>query len=250
MGFDGVFLDKIRFSSFGNGFEAAMGCFCERCGERYQKSGIDMNEFSKRMKLTDKSFLLPDAVENGRYRFADPLIDKVYEVRSEIITDAVNDLAGHFRGLGMKVGLDVYAPMFSYWVGQDIGALSENADFIKTMLYRVTQAPAGIPYEAACMVRQLRLRGCESEGVLQRLWNIGDLCSPESLRRQIKAVSGARCPVYAGFEINAKRDICHADLNYVLQTAEVLERENAGRAVLSWDVLSDTQDFLESLADL
>ncbi|NLG92514.1 MAG: hypothetical protein GX485_02955, partial [Clostridiales bacterium] len=69
--FDGVFLDKIRFSSFGNGFSPAMGCFCERCRQRFREAGIDASELKERMARKEKSFLLPYKAENGRYFFAD-----------------------------------------------------------------------------------------------------------------------------------------------------------------------------------
>lgn len=246
--FDGVFLDKIRFSSFGNGFSPAMGCFCDRCCQRYRKAGIEVSELKERMARKDKSFLLPYKIENGRYFFADILINKFYKERAKMITDAVKELADFFHGLGLQVGLDVYAPLFSYFVGQDIEELSRSADFIKPMIYRVTDAPAGIPYEAGCMERELRRNGCESAGVLEKLWNTEDLCSSESLRHQLRVLSGVHCPVYTGFEINAKPGICHTNPNYIQQTVEVLKAEGAEQAVLSWDILSDTRDHLELLA--
>lgn len=248
LAFDGVFLDKIRFSSFGNGFSPAMGCFCESCRQRYQKAGIDSAELKERMNREDKSFLLPFKQENGRYLFTDILINKFYKERSAIITDAVKELADFFHGLGLQVGLDVYAPLFSYFVGQDVEALSRSADFIKPMIYRVTDAPAGIPYEAGCMERELRGNGCESAGVLEKLWHTADLCSAESLQYQLKELSNVHCPLYTGFEINAKPGICHTNPDYIRQTVEILKSQGAEQAVLSWDILSDTRNHLELLA--
>ena len=248
LGFDGVFLDKIRYSSFGNGFAPAMGCFCESCRARYEKAGVDLSEVREWMARPDKSFLLPCETQNGRYFFADIFINKLYKVRSEIISDAVAKLAAYFHKQGMRVGLDVYAPLFSYFVGQDIESLSRSADFIKPMIYRVTDAPAGIPYEAASMEQQLRLHGCKPSGVLERLWGTDDLCSSESLIYQLKALAGVHCPIYTGFEVNSKPDICRTNSDYIRQTVEALNSAGAGQAVLSWDILSDTRDHLELLA--
>ncbi|MEM1486259.1 hypothetical protein V6615_15550 [Oscillospiraceae bacterium PP1C4] len=250
LGFDGVFLDKIRYSSFGNGFKPAIGCFCEQCRARYEHEGVDLTELRRYMAQEDKQFLLPFAFENGRYLFADNFINKLFKVRSDIITKSVAELSGWFKEQGLQVGLDVYAPVFAYYVGQDILSLSQHADFIKPMIYRVTDAPAGIPYEQQSMQRELRANGCEPGDVLGRLWKTDDLCSEQSLTAQLEALKGAHCKIYSGFEINAKPGICRTDVEYIRRTVQTLQNAGAARAVLSWDILSDTCGHIELLSKL
>ena len=44
----------------------------------------------------------------------------------------------------MIVGADIYAPFLAYHVGQNTKKISEVVDFIKPMMYRYTEAPAGM----------------------------------------------------------------------------------------------------------
>ena len=247
--FDGVFLDKIRYSSFGGGFRSAMGCFCDECKRTYAQNNVNLDKIISLMRVKEKPFLVPNALEEMRYTFEHPLFDSFFRVRADIIAGAVSELADWFRMRGLKVGLDVYAPVFAYFVGQDIAALSRSADFIKPMLYRATDAPAGIPYESRRMREELCANGCEEDGQIERLWGAEDICGTLSLQAQIEKLKRVSCPVYIGMEVNYKPGVCSADEAYVTDTIGAIKRGGLG-CVLSWDVLSDTRNHLPVLSGM
>lgn len=246
--FDGVFLDKIRYSSFGNGFHAAMGCFCDECRRLYGKNGVDLGEILALLDEKEKAFLSPVALKGMRYAFGNPLIDRFFQVRADMITNAVFELVDWFKARNLMAGLDVYAPVFAYYVGQDISALAKKAAFIKPMLYRMTDSPAGIPYESRRMRGELHSYGCDIGNRLECLWGVDDICDDLSLRAQIERLKHVQCPIYIGMEVNHKPGICMADERYVVNTIGIIADSGLG-CTLSWDVLSDTKNHLHAIAD-
>jgi len=238
-GFDGVFLDKIRFSSFAGGFRSGMGCFCQECRDFYESEGVDTAAFVEMMESGRKDFLVPSALHGMRYAFEDPLIDSLFRARARLITASVRKVADMFRQRGLKVGLDVFAPPLSYWVGQDCGALGGFADFIKPMIYRVTDAPAGIPYELRHMKAELTENGCDIGNTLEKLWGTDDLTSGSCFVRQLESLEGAPCPVYPGVEVN-RAAFCGTDAAYVESALEAIGGSGMAGCVLSWNVLADT----------
>ena len=245
--FDGVLLDKIRCSSFANGFESAMGCFCDACEQKYRENGVDLESILALMCDKNRSFLAPTALHGMRYTFDDPDLDAFFQVRADIITKAVLSLVDWFQERDLAVGLDVFAPVFAYWVGQDIEILAQKSDFIKPMLYRVTDAPAGLPFESRHMREELRAHGCCMDGCLENLWGVDDLCGDKTLQLQMEQLKRLPCPTFVGMEINHKPGVCSADEFYVRNTANLIANSGLG-CVLSWDVLSDTQNHLDILA--
>ncbi|MCL2486839.1 MAG: hypothetical protein FWE86_04490 [Oscillospiraceae bacterium] len=246
--FDGIFLDKIRYASFGNGFNAAMGCFCGECRREYQKRGIDHEKIIALLGGEEKPFLSPAALEGMRYRFDDPLIDGFFRARADIISSSVFELTDWFKGRGLAVGLDVYAPVFAYYVGQDISALSQKADFIKPMMYRITDAPAGVPYEHRRMRQELGACGCGIDGRLEGLWGVDDICGDSAFRAQAEGLKQARCEINIGIEVNDKPGICVSDGAYAAGTIDMIDKSGLG-CVLSWDVLSAPEATLRAIAE-
>ncbi|MCL1810327.1 MAG: hypothetical protein FWG42_11280 [Clostridiales bacterium] len=237
-GFDGVFLDKIRFSTFGNGFASGMGCYCKRCRDYYSQEGVDMGKFMKLMGHSSKGFLIPEALHGMGYTFENALIDKLFRARAKLITESVAKVAAMFRQRGLKVGLDVFAPPFAYLFGQDTEALAGCADFIKPMIYRVTDAPAGVPYEARHMKAELAANGCSIGDRLEALWGTDDLSSEECFRAQLAQLAKLPCRVYSGVEVN-KTDFCATTAEYVEETIKTVKESNIAGCVLSWNVLSE-----------
>lgn len=236
--FSGVFLDKIRYSSFGNGFESAMGCFCEKCKSSFEKYEADVNAFTEKLKSKEnKNYLLPNSIKDGAYAFLDELTNKIFTARAKIITNSVVSLIDYFHSKNMEAALDVYAPLFSYYVGQDIASLSQHADFIKPMVYRITNAPAGIPYEYESLKKEFLKHDVHVEGVFEKLWE-SELVSDKCFESQIKIKNKAKCPIYFGFEVNYKKGICESSQEYIENSVNILKKNKADGSVLSWDILS------------
>ncbi len=200
--FDGVFLDKIRFPSFANGYEEGFGCFCEECQEAYQNAGIDVEALKLLFSKHDDALLKGHYDAYGHYLFDHATVNSFYQVRAHLITQLIGQLSDFFHSKNLKVGLDIYAPFFAYHCGQDIQALSKKADFLKPMFYRFTTAPAGMQYEYDAYKKYFPN---SSEFKL-------DPISLSSLAKQVAYLKQSSCEVYPGIEVNPIENICHTDL--------------------------------------
>jgi len=236
-GFDGVMLDKIRFSSFGNGFRAGLGCFCPACAQAYADAGVDVTRLIARLDQPDKAWLTPQRRRDWGYAYADPMIDQFYRARADLIGRAVAAVAAPFRRRGLGVGLDVFAPPLAYLVGQDLASLAGQADFLKPMIYRVTDSPAGIPYETAKLKTELTAAGCPIGQRLEDLWATDDLAGQRPYEDQLAGLAGLDCAVLPGVEVN-RLPICATSADYVTASLAAIERVGLAGAVLSWNVLA------------
>ncbi|MDR1663559.1 MAG: hypothetical protein LBR83_01365 [Clostridiales bacterium] len=239
--FDGVFLDKIRHASFAGGLTDGFGCFCASCREAYAIRGVDLHETVKLIRENPAAFL-PDSTDGaGIYHCADPLAEKFFAAKADIITVAVAGLSARFQKRGLQVGLDVFAPLLAYFTGQDIPRLSKHAAFVKPMFYRITRAPAGLPFELDGMRESFLPCGADAAEILRRLWRSGDLCSAECMGAQLKSLI-SECPARQkfrpGFEIVHIPGICESNPAYIRETASLLENSGISDAVLCWDLLS------------
>jgi len=237
-GFTGVFIDKIRFSSFGNGFTSGMGCFCENCQDFYYKEGVDVQQFKEIMKSKDKHFLIPSEITSMKYIFSNELINELFVARARLITNSVNKVIDSFKQRKLQVGLDVFAPPFAYLFGQDIESLAQHVDFIKPMIYRVTNAPAGIPYETAHLKKELLVNGCDIKDKLEQLWHCDSLSDEMCLVQQLEILKKMPVAIYPGVEVN-KVNICDTSLTYVEKTIDVFAKKEIAGCVLSWNVLEE-----------
>jgi len=243
--FDGVFLDKIRHASFAAGMEGGFGCFCEKCRAYYAERGTDAGEIARRV-AEDPAAFIPSALEGCAYRYDDAEIDKFYRAKADIITGAVAKIREFFNGAGLETALDVFAPVLAYLVGQDLRALGERAAFIKSMLYRVTNAPAGIPYELSALKNNIRSGG-DMITALKKLWRTDDLLSDECMRSQLDSAGLNRELIRPGFEANVAPGVCESAPDYVLSCAALYGGMGYESAVLCWNMLADTGKNIDAL---
>ena len=164
---------------------------------------------------------------NGQFQLENETAQQFFEVREEIIAGAVTEISGYFKGMGMTVGLDLFAPLVSRFAGQNYALITRNADFIKPMLYRKTEAPAGIGYEYA-------LFGKSAPGARGR---IGVRMDRAFLDTQLEALRAVPCAVYPGIEINYREDIARTDAGYVRESLSAVRDAGFGGAVLCWNVM-------------
>ena len=262
--FDGVFLDKIRHASFAGGLENGFGCFCGECKAAYARHGVDAVAIAAMIKeIFDggsgggdfdsvigggaNAAFIPASMDNGVYHYENMAIDKFYQAKTKIITEAVANLSGRFRAIGMDVALDVFAPLLSYFVGQDIRALANHASFIKPMVYRITKAPAGLPFELSWLNQCICPGSHTAASLLERIWDCVDLCSEKCMEAQIGALSLSLDKLRPGFEINIVPGICESSPAYVASTKGLLERLGHTNAVLCWNMLAGTGNNLAAL---
>ncbi|MCQ2158854.1 MAG: hypothetical protein MJY43_03405 [Bacteroidales bacterium] len=211
-GFDGVFLDKIRTASYVAGQSGVLSCGCERCMQIYSGKGVD----------TDALKANPEQE-----------MDRFLEAKASIVSASVRELENWFHSRGMEVGLDLFAPELSSVVGQDYTALSEKADFVKPMMYRKTEAPAGIGFEIRAFDPAF-----DSENLTEDY-----LC-----RELEKAAELSKCPVYPGIEINYREDIARTSPEYIKESLRAVHKAKLPGVVLAWDIMLAPDSHLEAIA--
>ena len=159
--FTGVFLDKIRYHSFANargsvtgqGLMGVLSCFCPHCLALYKKENLNPRELDHAFSFSGSA---PLGIQSynycGDYTFENPVTAQFFLLKSRFITQSLERICGYFRGKKLKIGFDVFAPFLSPFVGQDLKSLSALCDFMKPMMYRITRAPAGLPYETETLL--------------------------------------------------------------------------------------------------
>ena len=240
-GFDGVFLDRIRTQSFAAGASGVLSCGCERCRKAFREKGVDTEVVRQRYEQKKDSFFdIASWPADGRFALKDPLAQRFFDAKEEIIAETAGELCRYFKEKGLIVGLDLFAPLVSRLVGQNYSLITQYADFIKPMLYRRTDAPAGIGYEYDLFGRYAP--GAEGRGRLTE--------GRELLDTQLEAVRLASCEVYPGIELNYHPELVRTDPDYIRESlAAVRERGFAG-AVLSWNVMEVPDAHIEAAAAL
>ena len=241
--FDGILLDRVRFPSLSSDRNALFSCTCPFCMEKLKKRGIGIEDVKKvhmqvKRGMESGDILCIKEYKNGRYTFDFREIEEYLDVRTELITDIVKALADYFREKGMKVGLDLFAPFLSIFVGQNYIKLSKNVDFIKPMLYRHTYTPAGMEYELDGMA------GKQSE-CLKLIIGMEDSRLTDFMGKELEIAQRlSDCEIYAGMEIHTIRERPPIRLQSVREGAELTEKMRCAGRVASWNILEASDENL------
>ncbi len=236
-GFDGVFLDRIRTQSFVSGVSGVLSCGCSRCREAFLLRGVDIGQTAKRYELLKDSFFdMASWPMNGEFEAVDPAAQRFFEAKEEIISDAVTDLCRYFKDLGLVVGLDLFAPFVSRFVGQNYTLITKYADFIKPMLYRRTNAPAGPGYEFALFKKHAP--GSHSPAKLPM-----DITF---LNTQLAAIQDLPCGKYPGIEINYYENIADTDAAYIEESLRAVRDHGLDGAVLCWNIMEAPEAHIKA----
>lgn len=240
-GFDGMFLDRIRSQSFASGVSGVLSCGCERCRKAFQDRGVDLAAVRELYEQRGDAFFdSADVPMNGEFRLAEPLAQRFLEAKEEIIADAANDLIRYFKDKGLIVGLDLFAPVVSRFAGQRHSLIAKNADFVKPMLYRRTDAPAGIGYEYSML--QKCAPGAKSWDPLPM--------DRAFLDTQLEALRQIPCGKYPGIEINYDEKLVRTDAEYIDETIAAVRDCGYEGAVLSWDIMRAPESHIRAAEKL
>jgi len=240
-GFDGVFLDRVRSQSFTSGISGVLSCGCERCRKAFTERGVDLDAVRKLYEEKGDAFFDTASFPmNGEFRLKETPARRFFEAKDEIIADAANEIIRYFKDKGMIVGLDLFAPAISRFVGQNYALLTKNADFIKPMLYRRTDAPAGIGYEYSLMKKCLP----DAKG-----WDPLP-ADRELLETQLEALRNVPCGRYPGIEINYDEQLVQTDEGYIAESIAAIRGFGYEGAALCWDVMRAPRRFLRAIKDI
>ncbi len=239
-GFDGVFLDRIRTQSFAGGLPGVLSCCCANCRSFYEKRGVDPEKVAKHLHKVGNGFFDAACISDGRVCFQDPLAEAFFTVKSELITSSVIRLCRYFHEKDLKVGLDLFAPLLSTFVGQDYEKICAEADFIKPMLYLRTMAPAGIGYEYDLLKKNL-----------QGAKGYDDLHMDEAfLTSQLRSFANLGCKKFPGIEVNHEKDIVETDPEYIRDCLRIFKENKVDGATLAWDVMMAPDAHLAAIESL
>lgn len=240
-GFDGVFLDKIRGQSFVAGVPGVLSCGCERCQRAFLKRGVDLRDVRDLYQdKGDTFFNMRSYPPSGEFELEDPTAQRFFETKEKIVANAVLELCDHFKNQGLMVGLDLFAPLVSRFVGQNYSLIAKGADFVKPMLYRRTQAPAGIGYEYALFRRHAPTAKTKALGAMDRAF----------LDTQLEAVGQVCCERYPGIETNYLADIAQTDASYVRESLRAVREFGFEGAALCWNVMEAPDEHIEAVAQV
>ena len=123
------------------------------------------------------------------------------------------------------------------FVGQDYAILSQHADFIKPMLYRMTFAPAGMGYEYDLLRKAIP--GAKGYPDIKM-----DVAFLES---QLEAMADCPCAKYPGIEINYRADIVPTSPEYVAESLAAVMRYHFDGLDLSWNIMEAPDEHIACL---
>jgi len=256
VGFTGVFLDKIRYASFANGLNNVLTCFCPFCQIKYKSDRwfdpLDLEQAIEMLPQKNTPFGAI-AYKQGRYTFDDDRWNKFFRLKSEYITDVIHRICYYFTEKGYKIGLDVFAPFASHFVGQDIPALSAGVEFVKPMMYRMTNAPAGLPFELEAILQETTSNEAQKQAFYKVL-GFDPKKHPFDLDftvRELDELSQlSKAPVYPGVEINRSRRIAEVTPDYIEETIKAYAQSDVKGFVMSWNLLNAPQENVDRMIKL
>jgi hypothetical protein len=270
---DGVMLDKIRFPSPSNGFEALLGCFCDSCRTLFEsRTGRPLEplrqkgrELLEQLHGEGPAALLAAWKHTGSFWKAVGL-EELAGFRVQSILSVVERFSSLARSRGLEVGLDLFSPSLAPLVSQDYEALSSLCDWVKPMIYRSAVGPAGLPLEVASLWKAFV--GMHPRSDPMRLgrslreifgWETPDT-GTELLRRGLPAAvisseleAIARMRLAAGVKVYAGIEAVRIPRFGIDVASDALERSlrevrpPAGGIIASWNLLNIPDDNLRLL---
>ena len=236
-GFDGVFLDRVRGYTFTAGVSGMLSCACGRCRNAFLAKGVDPVQVRALYESLECAFFdMASWPADGEFIPEHPVVRRFFETREEIISGAVHEIVLYFKRLGLTVGLDLFAPVISRLAGQNRRLIAEGADFIKPMLYRRTEAPAGIGFELALFEKNAP----GARGLVRPAMDV------PFLHTQFEALENVPCEVCPGFEINYDQKLVRTDAGYIRESLAAARDYGFGSAALCWNVMQAPEVHMEA----
>ncbi len=272
--FDGVFLDRIRFPSPSNGFEALFSCFCKSCMNKfYSNYGEDLESYRNQSKTIFERFKTIDVnYLQTCQSFSNIIIrdnlEKFFNFRKQNIYRVLKMFADKARQMGKLVGIDLFAPSLAPLVSQDYQLLAKTCDWIKPMIYCHTSSPAGFPLELYCLLKAiLDINPALDEGqliqVVSRLIDVDlptqlndllkDGVSERIICGEMQKIKELNLPeklnIYVGLEAVQMPGVCHINKSILKKYLESVIEADIKGIILSWDLLKIPDENLKFVGD-
>jgi len=258
-GYDGVFLDRVRYPSPAADPARLLACFCDDCRRVATAEGLDLEAVRQRIRaLLAEPERAPGFIQAllgvPSPDSPDPELAPLREFldfRARSVTRFVEAVAGQVRAEGLAMGLDCFSPTLAHMVGQDLGALAGHCQWIKVMTYGHAFGPAGLPFELADLVdwliatwgggetgalewlsRAMRLPIPQTQAALRQRGLAPEALAAEVRRGRAAGVS----PLLAGIELVEIEGVAQLDREQILADLRAFRRAGADGLVLSWDL--------------
>jgi hypothetical protein len=141
--------------------------------------------------------------------------------------------------------MDLFTPSRGYFAGQVYTKLLPITDFIKPMLYRYTDAPAGLPYELNAYDASFGLHGKGKQALLHLIGaseedEFAGMVQQEMMCiQEAKRASFSNAEILPGMEINHMESIAPVTPEKVSKSVSLLTQCGAEGIAASWN-LADT----------
>lgn len=255
--FDGVFLDRIRYPSFQFGLSGVLGCFCPSCCEQYHRLGlvperlIDACErVNIRVQAHENNPLQLIAFDGSHWQIQDTDLQSLLNARCQIITESVLTARTFFAKQGLRIGLDLFTPALSYFVGQCFSSLVPLADFVKPMLYMHTDAPAGLGFELSAMNQALGGHGAEPLLSMVNASGLEEFARGEIRRMMFwKKERRAETKIYCGLEYNRLLPTPQITPDTIIDTLDLFRAAGAKGVMPSWNLISTPDENVTALIE-
>jgi len=273
-GFDGVFLDRIRFPSPSNGFEALFSCFCKSCINKFNSDyGEDLERYRNQVKSLFKIFKTIDSnYLKSCHSFSEIIIrddlKKFFDFRKQSIYRMVKKFADKAKQINKVVGIDLFAPSFAPLVSQDYQLLAKACDWIKPMIYCHTSSPAGLPLELYSFLKAILeinpaldenelicdaspLAGVALPEHLNKLLKNGIsehiICSEMQRIKELDLAESVN--IYVGLEAVQVPGLCNITEKILKKYLESVIEADIKGMILSWDLLKIPDKNLKIVGD-
>lgn len=274
-GFDGVFLDRIRFPSPSNGFETLFSCFCKSCLSKfYNNYGEDLKDYRNQVKTFFKKFKTIDInYLQTCQSFSDIIIrdslKKFYDFRKQNIYQVLKMFADKAKQMGKLVGVDLFAPSLAPLVSQDYQLLTKTCDWIKPMIYCHTSSPAGLPLELYCFIRAIldinpvldegqlireisRIIGADLPTQINELLKNG--VSENIIYSEMQKIKELNLKesvdIYIGLEAVQIPGLCNITERILKKYLKSMIETDIKGMILSWDLLKIPDENLQLVGDI
>lgn len=274
-GFDGVFLDRIRFPSPSNGFELLFSCFCKSCLKKFFNNyGEDLESYRNQVKTFFKNFKTIDVnYLQTCQSLSDVIIrdslEKFYDFRKQNIYQVLKMFADKAKQMGKLVGVDLFAPSLAPLVSQDYQLLAKTCDWIKPMIYCHTSSPAGLPLELYCFIRAIldnnptldegqlireisRIIGVDLPTQINDILKNG--ISEHIICSEMQKIKEFNLPekvdIYVGLEAVQIPKVCNIDRSILKKYLESFIKTDTKGIILSWNLLKIPDENLKLAGDI
>jgi hypothetical protein len=255
--YQGMFLDRIRFPSPAVAPDRALACFCDDCVRVAADEDLDLLQVRTAIRTmlqkrgNSCSFvrtLLDPAVQEEGPGLAS--LRQFLAFRARSVTRFVVDAAALVHDEGLEVGLDCFSPALTWMVGQDLGALDDCCEWVKTMSYAHVLGPAGLPFELLRLADWLVDQGMDQGAALACLGAASRLplpadrtalhvrgLSPEALALETqRARDGGVHELLVGIELVDIPGVTQIDDGQIDADLNAITNVGADGLVLSWDL--------------